>query len=108
MNDRLFFDNILFHKTRAIIVCDWNVYFNDDDDIMKCFMLQAPILRGYTNAIPEDKADDLHETLEVLDKYLKNGQWIALDHYTLADFHTLPIVTNVQVSFQFSFDKIIL
>lgn len=26
MNDRLFFDNILFHKTRAIIVCDCNVY----------------------------------------------------------------------------------
>uniref|UniRef100_A0A336LPT1 glutathione transferase n=1 Tax=Culicoides sonorensis TaxID=179676 RepID=A0A336LPT1_CULSO len=75
LNDRLYFDNLLFHKTRAII---------------------APVLRGYAQDIPEDKAKDLHETLEVLDMYVENGKWVANDHYTIADFHALPIVTNIQ------------
>lgn len=60
--------------------------------------LQVPVLRGYTQEVPAGKAADLHDTLNVLDGYLSNGKWVAADHYTIADFHALPTVTNVQVS----------
>lgn len=63
------------------------------------------MLRGYTQEVPAGKAADLHDTLNVLDKYLSNGMWAAADHYTIADFHALPTVTNIQVR---RFSKVII
>lgn len=60
--------------------------------------MQKKILsKGFTE-IEEDTVKSFENSYNGLETYLKNGEFIAGDSLTIADFSVLSSLTNMQVS----------
>ncbi|KAF2902737.1 hypothetical protein ILUMI_03445 [Ignelater luminosus] len=62
--------------------------------VLKVIML---FVRGQANSVPAEKAAEIQEAYEFLEKFLEDRQWMACDNVTLADFSLISSVTTADV-----------
>lgn len=54
-------------------------------------------VRNEANSVPAEKAAEIIEAYEFLEKFLEGHQWMTCDNVTLADFSLISSVTTADV-----------
>lgn len=73
------------------------MFFN----LFKLNFFKVPVVVHKKTQISPDLKQPIEESLTVLDNYLKENQFIASKHLTIADFSIVPSVTTAKVRIEF-------
>jgi glutathione S-transferase len=63
--------------------------------------LQYPLFFLKCKEIPDEKRQQVIQAYDILEKFLEGSDYVAGDHYTIADFCCVSTVSTLVVSFVF-------
>ncbi|KAF2901366.1 hypothetical protein ILUMI_04824 [Ignelater luminosus] len=80
---------------RAVI--NQRLHFDSGILFPRMIRIVMPLVRKETNVVPPEKAAEIIEAYEFLEKFLEGNKWMAGDDVTLADLSLIATVTSLDL-----------